>query len=441
MERKIKRVKFATLDVPTLKRVAAYARVSSDKDPMVHSLSMQVSYYNDLIQAHSDWQFVGIYADEGLTGTRADRPEFIRLLNDCRAGKIDMIYTKSVSRFARNTVTLLQIVRELKDLDIDVYFEKENIHSTSGDGELMLSILASFAQEESRSASENQLWRVQKNFKDGKPWNCTMLGYRNENGQLKVVPKEAEVVRTIYRMYLDGCGMRVIAKHLNDNHILARRGNEWYERTVYKVLKNYSYTGNLLLQQTYAENHITKKRLPNEGQLPQYHVEDAHEPIIDLETFVRVQEEIKARAEKWVYCTEHSRFPFTSILVCEHCGKHYRRRINHNRHFWSCATTLKQGKAACDTQMIPETQLEEITLEVVGTLDNLSERLDCILVGDEKRLVFQFKDGRQVVRYWKMHSRKDSWTNEMRQNARVQTLSRGLQPRDASGAFVSKEGI
>ena len=233
MERTIKRVTFHALAAPKLKRVAAYARVSSDKDPMGHSLSVQISYFNNLIQKHPDWTLVGIYADEGVTGTRADRPEFMRLLADCRAGKVDMICTKSITRFARNTVTLLETVRELKELGVDVFFEKENLHSTTGEGELMLTILASFAQEESRSASENQLWRVQKNFKEGKPWNCTMLGYRNENGQLIVVPEEAEIVRTVFRMYLEGCGTRVIAKHLNDNHILARRGNEWHEHTVF----------------------------------------------------------------------------------------------------------------------------------------------------------------------------------------------------------------
>lgn len=439
MQRTIKRVTFHTLAAPQMKRVAAYARVSSDKDPMGHSLSAQISYYNTLIQKHPDWTLVGIYADEGITGTRADRPEFVRLLNDCRAGKIDMVLTKSISRFARNTVTLLETVRELKELGVDVFFEKENLHSTTGEGELMLTILASFAQEESRSASENQLWRVQKNFKEGKPWNCTMLGYRNENGQLKVVPEEAEVVRTVFRMYLDGCGTRVIAKHLNDNHILARRGNEWHEHTVYKVLKNYSYTGNLLLQQTYAENHITKKRLPNEGQLPQYHVEDAHEPIIDLETFMQVQEEIKARAEKWVYCTEHSRFPFTSLLVCEHCGKHYRRRINHGRHFWNCSTTLNRGKSRCNTKMIPETELERIAEELVGSAEDLPILVDSILVGPNNRLRFLFKNGTEVERVWTERSRADSWTPEMKEAARAAAKKQKAPQRSADGRFLPRE--
>ena len=440
MERTIKRVTFHTLAAPKLKRVAAYARVSSDKDPMGHSLSAQISYFNNLIQKHPDWTLVGIYADEGITGTRADRPEFMRLFADCRAGKIDMICTKSITRFARNTVTLLETVRELKELGVDVFFEKENIHSTTSEGELMLTILASFAQEESRSASENQLWRVQKNFKEGKPWNCTMLGYRNENGQLIVVPEEAEIVRTVFRMYLEGCGTRVIAKHLNDNHILARRGNEWHEHTVFRVLNNYAYTGNLLLQQTYAENYLTKKRVPNEGQLPKYHVEDAHEPIVDLDTFMEVQEEIKARAEKWVYYTEYSRFPFTGLLVCEHCGKHYRRRINHGRHFWNCATTLVQGKAKCNTKMIPETELIRISEELVGSADDLPILVDKVLV-DNNRLRFLFKNGTEVERVWKERSRTDSWTPEMKEAARVAAKKQVLPQRGTDGRFLPRKEV
>ena len=440
MERTIKRVTFHTLAAPKLKRVAAYARVSSDKDPMGHSLSVQISYFNNLIQKHPDWTLVGIYADEGVTGTRADRPEFMRLLADCRAGKVDMICTKSITRFSRNTVTLLETVRELKELGVDVFFEKENIHSTTGEGELMLTILASFAQEESKSASENQLWRVQKNFKEGKPWNGTMLGYRNENGQLSVVPEEAEIVRTVFRMYLEGCGTRVIAKHLNDNHILARRGNEWHEHTVFRVLNNYAYTGNLLLQQTYAENYLTKKRVPNEGQLPKYHVENAHEPIIDLDTFMKVQEEIKARAEKWVYCTDYSRFPFTGLLVCEHCGKHYRRRINHGRHFWNCATTLVQGKSKCSTKMIPETELIRITEELVGSADDLPILVDKVLV-DNNRLRFLFKNGTEVERVWKERSRADSWTPEMKETARAAAKKQVLPQRGTDGRFLSGKEV
>ena len=188
--------------LPAKKKVAAYARVSSGKDAMLHSLSAQVSSYSKLIQSHSDWQYVGVYADEAITGTKAERPNFQRMLDDCRNNLIDMVITKSISRFARNTVTLLETVRELKSLNVDVYFEEQNIHTLSSDGELMLTILASYAQEESRSVSENMKWRVKRNFENGLPWNCTIFGYRFNSEQFVVYPKESDIVKQIFNDYL-----------------------------------------------------------------------------------------------------------------------------------------------------------------------------------------------------------------------------------------------
>lgn len=207
MAREVKQVTFTKAAIPKLTRVAAYARVSSAKDAMHHSLSAQVSYYSGLIQNHPGWQYVGVYADEAKAGIKETREGFVKLVSDCKAGKVDMVITKSISRFARNTVTLLetvrdlkaQTVRDLKALGIDVFFEEQSIHTLSADGELMLSILASYAQEESLSASENQKWRVRKNFEEGKPWNGTILGYRYKNGAYVVVPDEAETVRRIFR--------------------------------------------------------------------------------------------------------------------------------------------------------------------------------------------------------------------------------------------------
>ena len=184
------------------KRVAAYARVSTGKDAMLHSLSAQISYYNNYIGNRGDWELAGIYADEGITGTKESRPEFQRMLSDCREGKVDMIITKSVTRLARNTVTVLKTARELKELGVDIYFEKENIHTMSADGELMLALLASFAQEESWSASENMKWRIRKKFEQGYLANACMLGYRLKDGVLQVVPEEASVVRQIFSDFL-----------------------------------------------------------------------------------------------------------------------------------------------------------------------------------------------------------------------------------------------
>ena len=213
---KITRIAFPENAIPKRKRVAAYARVSSGKDAMLQSLSAQVSYYSELIQRHCDWKYCGVYSDEAITGTKDEREGFQKLLTACRDGKIDMILTKSISRFARNTVTLLSTVRELKALGIDVFFEEQNLHSQSTDGELLLTILASYAQEESLSASENQKWRIKRNFEAGKPWDCTIFGYRVKNGVFEVVPEEAETVRLVFKWYLEGLGKQAIANRLGE---------------------------------------------------------------------------------------------------------------------------------------------------------------------------------------------------------------------------------
>ena len=204
---------------PRRKRVAAYCRVSTGKEAMLHSLSEQISHYSAYIQSQPDWEYAGVYADEAYTGTKGERPGFRQMLLACRAGKIDMILTKSISRFARNTVTMLETVRELKALDIDVSFEEENIHSMSGDGELMLTILASFAQEESRSVSDNCKWRIRKDFSEGKPMNLMLLyGYRSVDGQIVIDENEAAVVRDVFRAYLDGAGSSRIAARLRETN-------------------------------------------------------------------------------------------------------------------------------------------------------------------------------------------------------------------------------
>ena len=251
MERIVTQVRFDKPNIPKPKRVAAYARVSSGKDAMLHSLSAQVSYYSNLIQNHNGWEYAGVYADEALTGTKDNRDNFQRLIADCREGKVDMVITKSISRFARNTVTLLKTVHELKDLGVDVYFEEENIHSTDATGELILSFLAGRAQEESLSASENQKWRVRQNFQNGKPWRGFMMGYRYDGEKYVVVPEEAEIVKSIYADYLNGKGINAIMKRLNEEGVLTQQGYTWHQSAVTRILKNYTYTGNLLLQTKY----------------------------------------------------------------------------------------------------------------------------------------------------------------------------------------------
>lgn len=411
------------------KRVAAYARVSNGKDAMLHSLSAQVSYYSNLIQNHGDWLYAGVYSDEAKTGTKDSRAGFQSLIADCRAGKIDMVITKSISRFARNTVTLLQTVREFKAMEVDIYFEEQNIHTMSGDGELMMTILASYAQEESRSASENQKWRIKRNFEAGIPWDGTLLGYRLENGHYVVVPKEAELVRRIYNEYLSGRGYPSIAKMLNDEGIPSRFGGKWNQSSISRVLSNYTYTGNLLLQKTFRENHITKKRITNMGELPKYHAEDSHETIIDMETFQAVQAEKARRAARFIKKPAQKKiYPFTSILVCDNCGKNYRRKVTKTGPVWICDTFNSLGKAACASKQIPESTLQQVTADVLGqnnfTHEWLCERIQHIRVCNENTLIFCFKDGSEITRIWKDRSRSQSWTDEMKEAARQKTLER-----------------
>lgn len=238
------------------KRVAAYARVSNGKDAMLHSLSAQISYYNNYIGSRGDWELAGIYADEAMTGTKEDRPQFQKMLADCRSGRIDMVITKSLTRLARNTVTLLETVRELKSLEVDIYFEKENIHTIGTEGELMLTLLASFAQEESRSVSENQKWRIRKLFEHGQATGGNALGYRFQDGTFQIVPEEAETVRQIFEDFLSGMGINAITKKLNRTGIPAKRGGSWGETSVSNILHNEKYTGDLLLQKYYHLDHI-----------------------------------------------------------------------------------------------------------------------------------------------------------------------------------------
>ena len=413
MEREIQQVAFPPIPKKR-KRVAAYARVSSGKDAMLHSLSAQISYYSDMIQKHPGWEFAGVFADEAKTGTRDGRENFQKLLQACREKQVDMIITKSISRFARNTVTLLATVRELKALGVDVFFEEQNIHTLSADGELMISVLASYAQEESLSASENQKWRNTKNFKAGIPCDRTLLGYRFEGDHYVIEPEEAETVRRIYAMFLAGKGCQAIANELNRDGVATRFGRKtWYLVSVQRILRNYTYTGNLILQKTFREDHLTKKIRINEGQLPQYHVANAHEAIISMETFQAVQEEIRKRSEQYSnpgYM--RNTYPYTGLITCGCCGSRYIRKKTRRGPIWSCTTYNTRGKAACPSKAIPERILDSLTADIsLGDLTALRAE-------NGNRLVFCFKDGSESVKRWEDRSRAESWTPEMKEAAR-----------------------
>lgn len=402
--------------IPQRKRVAAYARVSSDKDAMLHSLSAQISYYSEMIQRVPDWQYAGVYVDAGFTGTINERPDFQRMVSDCRAGKLDMLITKTVSRFARNTVTLLETVRELKNIGIDIYFEEQKIHTISGEGELMLSLLASFAQEESRSGSENCKWRIRKDFEQGKVGSITLLGYRrNSQGGLEIEPSEAQTVRSVFSSYLNGMGKQAIANMLNDQGIPTRRGMQWHAGPVHKILTNEKYIGDMLLQKMYRENHLTKKSVLNDGVLPQYYVEDSHEPIIDRETFAAVQTEMGRRSARHCKKKLSTTSIFTGCITCGCCGKHYHRKLNaagtkYEKPVWICATYNKRGKKHClGSKQIPEDILLEMTAGVLGVkiceASLVSQRIKGILVAGPNEVVYQFQDAKDQIIVWRNRPR------------------------------------
>ena len=384
-------------------RVAAYVRVSAEKDAAIASLENQAATYAEQIKANPEWEFAGIYEDRGISGTKEMRPQFQRMLKDCRDGKIDLILTKSFTRFARNTVVLLETLRELKGLGIEVVFEKDNIRSLNESGELLITLLAAFAQAESQSSSENQKWRIRKSFEEGRLANGgRMLGYRLENDTLTVIPDEAEVVRQIFTDYLSGMGIRAIAKKLNFQRIRTIRQKEWQPCSVRALLGNEKYTGSLLLQKTYTKDYISKKSVKNKGERTQYLVENSHEAIIPKEMFDAVQEEMRRRNDrlgpKHPY-PAHKQTLFQGMLVCARCGRHYWRIENYtNRAVWECSTKIGKGKSCCGNQRIAEEALISATIGILGTAE-LTETVPQVLkeiyvLGDDS-LIYVFQDGSQ----------------------------------------------
>lgn len=285
------------------RKVAAYARVSTLRDYQQTSYNAQVEYYTTYIREQPDWIFAGVYADEGVTGTSiTKRTGFLKMIKDALAGKIDLIITKSVSRFARNTVDSLTTIRQLKEHGVECYFEKENIWTFDTKGELLITIMSSLAQEESRNISENTRWGMRKAFRDGKvfvPFKH-FLGYdRGADGELKVNPKQAETVRLIYRLFLDGYSFYGIAAELTKREILTPYGYKtWNDRTVKNILKNEKYRGDALLQKRYSKDFLDRKMRKNDGEVQQYYIEGNHEAIIEPAVFEKVQDEIERRLKE-----------------------------------------------------------------------------------------------------------------------------------------------
>ena len=358
---KIRRVQPSTVLQKKL-RVAAYARVSVDT--LHHSLAAQVSYYSSLIQKNPAWEYAGVYADEGITGTSTThRTEFKRLIADCNAGKIDLVLVKSISRFARDTVDCLHTVRQLKEKGIAVRFERENIDSMSEDGELLLTLLASFAQEESRSIGDNIRWGVRRRFRQGIPnGHKPPYGYTWDGEMFHIVPSEGEIVKEIFRRYLAGESAYFIAKSLAGYGITGRQGRPIEQTTVKDILSNISYTGTMALQKNYiSEGHIRKR---NKGELPMYLVDGVFEPLVSKVDFDKAQEIRKRRAAQ-----SSNRnpvlMPFSGMVKCGCCGSGFSRRTAGKYRRWGCNTRERKGRESCDSRPIKEEELVAAVRDVM----------------------------------------------------------------------------
>ena len=362
-------------------RVAAYCRVSTDTDEQATSYEAQIEHYTDYIQKHPGWELVGIYADDGIYGTNTKkRDEFNRLIDDCMAGRVDMVVTKSISRFARNTLDCLKYIRQLKEKNIAVFFEKENINTLDAKGEVLLTIMASLAQQESQSLSQNVRLGLQYRYQQGKVQVCTnrFLGYdKDENGNLVINPTEAEVVKRIFREYLEGKSYYAIGQGLTADGIKTAAGSEyWLASTLKKILQNEKYMGDALLQKTVTTDFLSKKRVANKGIVPQYYVENSHEAIIPRELFMQVQEEIVRRArlktgtgKRRVYNGKHA---LSHIMYCAHCVDFFRRTqwvIKGKKVIvWRCITRLEKRRAnqQCPSRTLYETDLHAAVLQAIN---------------------------------------------------------------------------
>ena len=441
---KITRVEQAVPSIKTKKKVAAYARISMESERMNHSLSAQVSYYSSLIQKNPDWQYAGVFADDGVSGTgTAKRNEFKRMIEAAENGMIDIILTKSIQRFARNTVDLLETVRHLKDIGVEVRFEKEHINSMSGDGELMLSILASFAQEESRSISDNVKWGIRKRMQCGIPnGHFRVYGYRWEGDELVIVPEEAEIVRRIFQNFLDGKSRLETEREFAAEGITTREGCRWVDSNIKVVLTNVTYTGNLLLQKEFISDPISKQRKKNKGQLPQYYVEDTHPAIIDKETFDYVQEEIARRRELGALANKSLNTScFTGKIKCPYCGQSYMHNKRTDRgvmEFWNCGSKKqkKKGDGCPIGGTINHKNLMRVCVEVLGLdefdEDAFLEKVDHIEVPEKYVLKFYLSDGTTAVRGCPNTGHRDCWTPEYRAKASAQRRKNGTNPKGAS---------
>ncbi len=375
-------------------RVAAYCRVSTETEEQNSSYEVQVAHYTEFIKKNTEWEFAGIFADDGISGTNTKkREEFNRMIDECMEGKIDLVITKSISRFARNTLDCLKYIRQLKEKNISVFFEKENINTMDAKGEVLLTIMASLAQQESQSLSQNVKLGLQYRYQQGKVQvnHKRFMGYtKDEDGNLIIVPGEAKIIKRIYREYLEGKSLAGIGRDLEKDGILTAAGKpKWRPETLKKILTNEKYIGDALLQKTTTVDFLTKKRVKNEGHLPQYYVENSHDAIIPKELFLQAQEELHRRNN--IYTGEDknkriysSKYALSSITFCGDCGDIY-RRVYWNIHgrkeiVWRCVTRIEQGPEVCKSRTVKEGDLYDAVMTAINRLlaggDNMIKTLE-----------------------------------------------------------------
>jgi len=375
-------------------RVAAYCRVSTETEEQNSSYEVQVAHYTEFIKKNNEWEFAGIFADDGISGTNTKkREEFNRMIDECMEGKIDLVITKSISRFARNTLDCLKYIRQLKEKNIAVFFEKENINTMDAKGEVLLTIMASLAQQESQSLSQNVKLGLQYRYQQGKVQvnHKRFMGYtKDEDGNLIIVPEEAEIIKRIYREYLEGKSLAGIGRDLEKDGILTAAGKpKWRPETIKKILNNEKYIGDALLQKTITVDFLTKKRVKNEGHLPQYYVENNHEAIIPKELFLQAQEELHRRNNIYTGTDKNkriysSKYALSTITFCGDCGDIYRRTYwnVHGRKeiVWRCVTRIEQGPKVCKSRTVKEGDLYDAVMIAINRLlaggDNMIKTLE-----------------------------------------------------------------
>lgn len=383
-----------------LKRVAAYCRVSVESELMESSITNQITHFTNKINDNPLWQNAGVFADYGISGTNTKkRPQFNRMIALALQGKIDLILAKSIQRFARNTVDLLATIRQLKEHNVEVFFEKENLSTFSHDGELMLSIMASFAQEESRSISDNIRWGIKKRFEQGIPnGRNPVFGYDWKGDDLIVNENEGWIVTKMFQDYADGMRVRDILEWMNQTGVKTQKGNKFQAATIKAMLRNPTYTGVLLLCKEYVGDPIVHDRHINKGELPQYLVEDHHEPLVDEETWARAQERTERNQQPG---KSHRKLnTFTGKLKCKDCGRNFQRitQTCDGKCYWRCYSR-RNHLAECHSIDLDEPTLENIAVHMLEIkqfdADHFRNQIEVIEVDPDGTMEFHFTDGRR----------------------------------------------